>query len=444
MLKSNSSALSFMLRKGLIIFSFFLVSSLFFWQCISPPDYLGGDLLPSQDLVRVKTDTSFQLSAFTQNYDSINTAYFITAVLGETYDPVFGRTKAQFFTQLALTKAGFSFGANPTIDSAFIYISLADKLGDEPINIGVYELADSLQQRKSYNGIGNIDRFLGGTEIASLVAPYNGEEKLLKIPINHSWIQEKLFLASQNDTNIFGSQINFQKHLYGMCVKATNTFASYAKGMYLFDYNNTSSKLSVFYKNDKERENTKNTNLTFSLFFTEELARFNHFEHDLSAADPSLAMSFSPNENTQDSVFYIKGLGAARGKIELKDIQQWVDLMPVAINRAELRLELEEHQNMPADSLLRSIVFYTEKDDVRANLLDLAINQDVFDGQYKKSKKYYSFNITHYLQTLLNDPDGEPVFYVEPGYAYANPYGAVIRSWNNSQRMKLIITYTKF
>lgn len=443
MLKSKSSALFFKLRKGLIVLSVILVTSMLFWRCISPPDYLGGDLLPSQDLVKVKTDTSFQLSAYTQDYDSINTAYFATSVLGETYDPIFGRTKAKFFTQLAIPKIGHTFGTNPTIDSAFIYISLADKLGDEPISIGVYELADSLQQNKSYNGIGNVDRFISEIEIASLLTPYSGEEKLLKIPINHSWIQEKLFQATQNDTTIFGSQANFLKHLYGICVKPKNTFASYAKGIYMFDYKNTSSKLSIYYKNDEQEESVK-TNLTFTLFFSDGLARFNHFEHDLSVADPSLAMSFSPNENTQDSVFYIKGLGTTRGKIVLKDIQQWVDLMPVAINRAELRLELEDHQSMPADSLLRSIIFYTEKDGVRSSLLDILINQEAFDGRYKNSKKYYSFNITNYLQTLLNNPEEEPAFYVEPAYAYANPYGAVIRSWNNSRRMKLIITYTKF
>ena len=442
MLKSNSSVLFFMLRKGLNILSILLVTSLLFWRCVSPPDYLGGDLLPSQDLVKVKTDTSFQLSAFTQNYDSINTASFSAAILGETNDPIFGRSKAEFFTQLALVKTSHSFGTNPVIDSAFIYISLADKLGEEPISISVYELADSLQLYKSYNGIGNVDRFKSDIEIASLIIPYDGKEKLLKIPINHNWVQEKLFQATQNDTNIFSNQVNFLKHLYGIYVKPTSTFASYAKGMYMFDLNN--SKLSVYYKNDEQEEATKNKSLSFSLTFNQDFARFNHFEHDLTTADPALAMRFSPDENTQDSIFYIKGLGVARGKILLNDLKQWADLMPIAINRAELRFELEEHENMPADSILNKIVFYTEKDNIRTSLLDLLISQETFDGTYKKSKKYYSFNITNHLQSLLKNPEEEPSFYVEPASAYVSPYGAVIRSWNHTHKMKLIITYTKF
>lgn len=441
MQKSNS--LFFMLRKKLIILSIFLITSTFFWQCISPPDYLGGDLMPSQDLLQVKTDTSFQLSAYTYNYDSINTTNFASAVLGETYNPVFGRTKAQFLTQLHLAKTGYSFGTNPRIDSAFLYISLTDKLGNEPISVGVYELADSLEYGVAYNGIGNIDKFISDIKISSLLTPYNGDEDLLKIPISHSWIQEKLFEASQNDTTIFSNQTDFLKHFYGIYVTTENSFPSFAKGMYMFNLSNTKSKLSVYYKNDDQEDDSDDTNITFSLSFSDYSARFNHFEHDHSAADPALAVSFSPNENTQDSVFYIKGLGSSRGKIVLNDIQRWVDQMPIGINRAELRLELEEHQNMPADSLLRSIILYTEKDSARTYLIDLLIDQESFDGNYKNSKKYYSFNITNYLQTLLNNPDEEPAFYVEPAYAYVNPYGAVIRSWNHSQRMKLIITYTK-
>ena len=114
------------------------------WQCISPPDFVGGDLIPNQDIFYVKTDTSFSISAYTIAYDTVVTQGFSEAILGETYDPIFGRTQASFITQLRIPTANHRFGTNPTIDSAFFFLTFNESLGNEPIYIGIYELIDSL------------------------------------------------------------------------------------------------------------------------------------------------------------------------------------------------------------------------------------------------------------------------------------------------------------
>jgi len=102
MTKSNPSAFLSQKFKGIKLPFFFLFFSVVFWQCVSPPDFLGGDLLPDGDVFRVKTDTSFQFSVYTSDYDSLNTAQFGTAVVGETFDPIFGRSRASFLSQILL------------------------------------------------------------------------------------------------------------------------------------------------------------------------------------------------------------------------------------------------------------------------------------------------------------------------------------------------------
>lgn len=445
MTKSNPSAFLSQKFKGIKFPFFFLFFSVVFWQCVSPPDFLGGDLLPDGDVFRVKTDTSFQFSVYTSDYDSLNTAQFGTAVVGETFDPIFGRSRASFLSQILLPNANHKWGTNPVIDSVFLYLSLSDKLGNEPIYFGVYELVDSLSLGVGYNGLNSVDNFVGTTEIGATLLPYTGEETVLKIPIDPVWVNNKLIIAAQQDTTIMSSQENFLKHFPGIYVAPKNTFATYAKGMYYFDYTNTASTLSVFYSNDEQDEDAT-TSLTYSLVFSANgSARFNHFQHDFSVADPELAVKFNSQEGAeQDTVVYVKGLGAARGMIVLDDIYDWASQMPMAINRAELQIELENHEGMPADTLLNQLFLYTLKDGKPADLLDRLYDEENFGGKYRKSKNRYSFNITYHLQSLLNDPEQSKIIYIEPRNGSIRANGAVLRSGVHSSRMKLIITYTKF
>ena len=443
MIKSNTSAFLSRIFKGVKFPVFFVFISLMFWQCVSPPDFLGGDLLPADDIFRVKTDTTFQLSVYTSPYDSINTAGFGTAVVGETFDPIFGRSRASFLTQLLLPSANHSWGTNPVIDSVFLYLQLSDKLGEEPIHFGVYELIDSIATGIAYNGLGNIEHLVGTAEIGATLLAYSGAEKTLKIPIDHEWVKSKLILAAQEDTTIMSTQEAFLKHLPGIYVAPKNTFSTYAKGMYYFEYTNVASKLSVYYSNDEQDEDAT-TSLTFSYVFSANgSARFNHFQHDFSVADPDLAVKFNSPETEQDSVVYVKGLGASRGMIILEDMYDWADRMPMAINRAELQIELEDHAAMPADTLLSQLFIYTLRDGKPADLID-RYDEANFGGNYSKSKKLYSFNITYHLQSLLNDPEQSNIIYIEPRNASIRADGAVLRSGVHSSRMKLIITYTNF
>lgn len=411
------------------------------WQCISPPDFVGGDLIPPQDIFNVKIDTSFSISVFTVPYDTVVTQGFSEAIIGETYDPIFGRTKASFVTQLRIPSLNQRYGTNPTIDSAFLFITFSERLGNEPINIAVYELTDSLARDSIYNSLAPIDNMYNPAPIGQFLLPFNGEEGTLKIPIDLNWVNSRLIQPTLQDTTIMSSQVNFLKHFYGIHVAPTSTFADYAKGMYYFNYLSGLSRLLVYYKNDEQEVDT--VSLTYSYVMADPNYRFNHFKHDFEAADPNLTINFNSPESTQDSVFYVKGLGGAKGVIVLDDIYNWIQKMPIAINRAELRIELEENESMPADTLLNNLFLFKSGKLNRVNLNDYLIMGESFGGKYSKSKKYYSFNITYHLQSLLKDPNADNKIYVESRTADRRAEGAVLRSGSHSSRMKLIITYTK-
>jgi hypothetical protein len=423
-------------------FKFFfslLFISLLAWQCVSPPDYLGGDLIPDQDKFNVKYDTTFVLSGYTVPYDTVITMMFQDAILGETFDPVFGRTKSSFVTQILPSVNAHKYGTEVTVDSAFLVLRLRSKFGNEPINVGVYQLTDSLHYDSIYNALIPIDQLYSDIQIGNTFdGPYSGDKNQIKIKLDNDWVLNTLVGA---DSASMATIANFTKHLYGLYVKTTGDFGAYAKGMYSFDYISTESRVAVYYKNAEMTQDT--ASLVFAYVLDHRCRRFINFQHDYSVADPGLKMSFNPPTNTQDSVFYVKGLGGSRGLIKLDDIFNWQDKMPVAINKAELRIELEQRDGLPRDSIISQMLFYQIKDYQKVGIIDYSINESVFGGFYRRSKNYYSFNITYHLQNLLKNPDPDLTLYIEPKDFSKISNGAVLRSGSHTGRMKLLITYTK-
>lgn len=422
----------------LILFTFLM------WRCISPPDYLGGDLLPDDDFYQVKVDTTFIVSAYTQRIDTVYTFNFIEGIVGETWDEIFGKTQASFITQLKLANIQKYYGTNPTVDSAYLYLSISGQHGKEPMRFGIYELTDSIATDSLYNSLSPLGNMYNPNPIGQNLLDYTGDKNMLKIPISNTWVYDKLIAPTIEDSTILESQESFLKHMYGIYVAPITSLPAYGKGMYYFDFASTATKMVVYYKNDGQEVDTVSLEYNYALYF-ESNKRFNHFTHDVDAADPGLGIQFNyPSDPlTQDSVFYVKGLGLSRGVVVLEDVVNWLDLMPVTINRAELRFELEEQANMPKDTLLEQLFIYKITDNKRDNLVDYRVNPESFGGKYSKSKKYYSFNITHHLQSLLKEVDPDFNLYVEQINSYQRANGTVLRSGNHSNRIKLIITYTK-
>lgn len=435
-------SLSF-LKRNIKVISVALFLLFLNWQCISPPDFLGGDLLPEQDELSVKSDTSFLLSAYTIGYDTLSTSNFTDAVLGETLDDIFGHTRSSFATQFRLGYLEHDWGENPTIDSVVLTLKLKDELGDAPLDFNVFELTDSLLTDNEYNAFDPVESYDPDPK-GSTIAPFTGEEDLLRIYLDNNWVMGRLIYPTIADTTIMATQENFLKHFYGFYVKpsAETTLSEPAKGMYYFDFTNIQSRMMVYYKNDDH--DTDTSSLSYPYVFTEDGQRYNHYEHNFDETSNDLGLNFNPPDEgaEQDSVFYVKGLGGAMGVIVLDDILEWSSKMPIAINRAELRIEPENHDAMPKDSILNQLYVFRMEDNKRYNIADLVIDEENYGGNYIKSKGYYSFNITHHLQSLLKSSDPNDKLYIEGRNSYMRANNVVLRSGNHSQgRIKLVITY---
>lgn len=404
-------------------------------SCTPTPDSLGKDLFPDDDFLSARTDTTFQLSVFTEKNDSLPARTITEVILGSIYDPVFGRTKSSYVTQLALGSLSYNLSSKPRVDSAFLTLTPLGRYGDQPITVTVQELEDSLTLGTVYNSLAPFNLRLKPTILG--MANHSGNSTL-KIPISTSWAQQ---LVERLDSTALSSQIDFLNEFKGIYI-TTNELPNYGNGMYYFDLTEFSGSVELFH----------NDSVILKLFLNELLVTvrdganmvnrgYNIFEHDHSAASPALRIQNLNDSTVQDSVFYVQGLGGVRGVVRLDGIVEWAKRMPIAIHRAELRIHPDDNPNLPKDSLVNSLLVYTQQGDVYKSIADQG---NGMDGKYYKNKGYYSINITLHLQQLLSSGGMENNTILIDPTSFMRANRVVLGSPKHKTRpMQLIITYTE-
>jgi hypothetical protein len=407
-----------------------------FTKCYVPSEYLESDLIPEDERLGVEIDTTFILSAHTVSYDNIiDTRGFTEIVLGAANSNVFGHVKSSFISQIGLTSANFKFKQGSILDSAVLYLNLKAFYGDksETLNVSMYELSESLIVDSTYN---NYLPNMYPTPIGT--ATYQGESKL-RIPLTYDFAN-KLFTA---DSIHMARQDSFLNYIKGLYI-TTSSVSSYKKAMYYFNLTDAANSITLFYR--APNANLSLDTLQFKYQFSQSALRSLVFEHDHSTASPATAILNLNNTTTQDSVFYLQGLGGTRGLIKLEGLSDWANKMPVIINRAELRIEPEQVpiSIFEPDSVFTEInIFKKNSANQYSAITDLQYYSGTFGGNYIKYKGYYSFNITNHLQEQLQSTTPNLDIYLEPRSRFARASQTILKTANNSKKIKLIVTYTK-
>lgn len=417
-------------------------------SCYNEPEFIGKNLLPISDLKSVKLDTSFEVSAYTVKTDTIPTGLYSTAVLGCYNSKIFGKTKADFLSQLLIVFTTDTVlkktSPRPEPDSLILYMPLSRTWGtkNEAINVKVYELSDTLNYKIYYNGLASVDGKYYPTQI-NVPTIYKGEDTL-KIRFTNEFAH-KLINA---DTSELTSNAKFLKFMNGLYI-TSDDYNGPDGVLYFFK----SGMLLKLYYDSHEGGVKHDTVFTYGTGS----GRYNHFIHEFNpTVRPDLQIQHFNDTTFQDSVFYISGLGGARGLIKLDGVSEWTKKMPIAINRAELRIDVQDHPDFPKDSIISPLLYYYNRDtdtsslkSYRAtsaydiiSLYDYSITQ-VQTSKYNKAKKYYSIDVTFHLQNLLKGKIKRDYFYLEPNDFKVNYKEGIFKSGKNSNRIKLIITYSK-
>ena len=375
-----------------VILQFFILLLFLLVGCEKEPSEIGLNFKAHEKLSIYYTDT-LTISALTYSMDSTRTDEVPYALTGMVNDMVFGTSEASFLTQVRLPEA-FSPGENIVVDSLILFL-LTDSLyvyGDSltELNLKVYELEKRLYLDSTYYS--NLDVSDAINPDIQGLQNFFVTDSIVKIYLENS-LGDKIM----SDTSALASQEDFLDHFNGFYIDAKEIVSG--DGVIAnFDLVDYRSRLIIYYSNSEE------DSLSFQFVINESAARVNLFEHDKSTANPSYKINHI-DDNVQDTVIYIQGMGGVYSKITLPYLKNWVDSMPMAINKAEFIIPLSvddpEAQNAPPPRNFD--LLYRNEEGGLETIIDSYYSMDYFGGVLEDDDEFIRFTITSHVQDYLEE-----------------------------------------
>lgn len=400
-----------------------LLVSLFILGGCKNPTGIGLNVDPNTDIKTILVDTSTVVTQL-QKLDSIRSNFNPTSVLGYFKDPIFGTTTANMAVALTLPSSNFSFGKNPTLDSAVLVLPFVKFYGDS-LNtnyaVEVRQLNEEVFNQTSKSYYNNKHWSVNSTVIgsANFSAAYKDSITLQNIIAGAKDTVKKVpaQLRIKLDPNFV---LNNIINLDSLKKVDNKTFNDYFKGLYislnknntsnnggLFTFNTNTSgaaRLDLFYKTTSTTGTLDTISTSFNIDGASGYAA-SEISWDLSGTDVESALQNTSNNNT----LYFNGLSGTQVKLDFPYIQKIKSLgNNVAINRAELELKVVNGSDAPYAPLQQLKIFrwdiaHRPKFVPDENPSDARyIGAGYIGGYYNSVTKSYLFNLTGYIQDLMS------------------------------------------
>lgn len=411
------------------------ISLAFFISC-EDPSFVGLEIQPEADRFKVRQYEDAAVSSSVQRRDSLIAVRHARSLLGEVDDPVFGKLKASFLTQVGVAGA-VDFGVDAVVDSLVLYLNYTDHYGNLPAlhNISVYEVSESMDRDSVYYS--NLDprgMIFEQEVLAEQTINSSPGDSIISVSLTNTEFQNKLINAPDTAMQSIGKFLAFMKGLYVTAGSAGETGA-----MFPVNLNNEYSRLSLYYRNG----DFPDSSFRYDYVIQEGAHRINLFEHDYSSAvfndESGLTVS-------DDSVFYLQGAAGVMSRLNFDQLHTWRDSMPVSINSARLTLSLEE-EDITSDDFpppFRLAIFEETPDGELSGIVDIILGDRFFGGNLDVETGEYTFNITNWMQDYITGEKDSSSIYIAVRDAGSFPHRAVIRGSDHPLGgPRLEITYTK-
>ena len=367
-----------------------------------------------------------------------------TGVLGSMDDPYFGKTFAGFYAQCLLSSNGAQFDSGPVIDSVVLYmpyINDTSKYGacKSPIDIVVYEVSQDIISSNTYYSndafsvygtpIGRLNNYVPDLIDSSIIRGYVVSPRIC-IKLSNTFAQKLL----NTDSNSLSSSTNFINYMKGIYV-TTNT-GKVGDGISYINLQNT--RISMFYHNRVA------DTLQFDFPITSYSATVNHFDHQYAGRPAQTAIS-SPAAGG-DKVGYIQAGVGTKLKVKIPALST----LPkdIGITKAELILPVQT-TDTALFPLPPTVTFYRLDDTLATQTLNVYNSSGVGKLATRvdnagQSYYCYVFNLTEFIQRILNGYYNNNGFYVEYSYTVRADRAIILNDpARYSTQSKLKITYTK-
>lgn len=379
---------------------------LFATACSKKTERIGDNLQPDQNLIRLMHTDTTSIVAYSELVDTIRTDEPARNLFGSLKDPVFGTTRAGFYTQTRLSTNGHNFGINPQLDSLVLQIAYQGYYGDTNTTqtMRVYELLDDIYLDSAYysSNVRNITQIdlANHSFVPAPRTPFIWQEDTLSPAMRvrlsdiSTALGEKILNASDTDLE---STENFKEYFKGLFVMAEAVNSDGA--ILYYNLNSNLSRLTIYYSNDTD------DSLRYEFFITTSEARYNYFDHNNYAdADPAFQNQVLNGDTASGSQkLYTQAMAGVKTKLRFPHLSKMAaDGKNVVINEAKLLFRSTEDTVLTPPS---QMVLVKDKGDGTYTVLPDQLEGDAyFGGLYKSSVNGYEFRITHYVQDLLLNP----------------------------------------
>lgn len=429
--------------RNLTLFALFasLISS-----CTKELSPIGMGLLSDQDLLSMGYTDTIQITAYSIPEDSVYTHNLTLAQVGSMYDPIFGRTTVNYYSQIFLSTASTRFGTNPGLDSAFLYLPYSGSYGDTLSNMTfhVYMLKEALDSTHTYSNskvaydsehpIGSITfqprphdtTIFDGVKLSAM----------LRIPIN-SIFADSIF--SITDTNYLYSNAGFVKAFKGICIVAEPQNTPGKGAILTFNIPSTDTRLKIYYHNDTE------DSLSYSFAITDKCSRYQSYDHyGYNEAIPLLKQQLAGDTTLGKQFLFAQGLAGIKIKLKFPNLSKWADPKNIVINDAQLILgnaSTSETFTFPSYLSLRGVGEAGTTSPY--SLVDETERSSYYDGYYYAAGNTFRFRITRYMQqVILGKISDRGLHLILPSSYVGNRL--VLNGTSSPQAdLKLLIRYTK-
>jgi hypothetical protein len=405
------------MKFNLIVWSLFLTT---FFSC-TDPDQIGLEIQPEGDKITLSSfsqNPAFTLSSV--KGDSVRSDENLLSLFGFYQSSPFGSAKSEFSTQLLLPENEVSFGSNPNLDSAVLSLVYYGYYGDTTIalNISVEQLQDVIELEDTFYStqLLNSQAFSNPIEAAFYPRPNSlitSETDTIGSALLHLRVDALgQYILDANPDEDLKDNTSFLSYLNGISLRVSQSQSESASICY-FNLRDTKTKVTIYY----------NDSLSYNLTIGSTASRVNHFEVD---------------NNEPFNFIGVHSMGGPTVKILFNDLSSIKDsLQNTVINKALLKFDVVSgyDQNLGPHASLSIL----RKDDNQT----LLFIPDFFEGATHYGgtleNESYEFNISKYLQRLVDEDYPDSALYILPVGNSVNANRTLIE-----QEVTLTVTYTNF
>lgn len=418
--------------------------------CTRPEQNIGLEILPESDHLALFYSDTTTIEAFTIVEDSLRTDELSRAVLGNYIDPLSGQIRTTIYSQIRLSTNNVDFGDldNIVVDSLVLALSYIDDHWGPSTQqqFLVEELAEDLYIDSSYYHLEDLetmgsnmievgDETQNIDHVNSVVIDGDSLDPQLRLRLDKSWAEEFLLLSG---TETLGDNDSWLEHFKGFKISST----SYDASILYIDLLSNESNLTMYYRdmNGEEADTT-----TFIWNINELCSRFTAI--DRSRGGEFAVLADQDTLPSPEAVF-VQSLAGSHCSLSFPYIKDYNDSGMVAISKAELIIPVRDEfdNRFPPFALMNAFYFDDE------GLLNQIQDNDVFTtsigGVYISDDNEYIFDISRYLQNLLNDnisDNGLGIFGTSTGVSGNRVVlnGPLADDVDQSKNMRLQLTFSR-